>query len=268
MAIYLNENLLIIAKTYPNPSKSYRETVCVAAVNELKEIRRLYPIEFRYLNYPQQFKKWQWIQAKVSQSSDWRPESRIIDNDSIVTGAMVGTENRWANRLNWIKNYIYPDFNTLDQARAESRISLGVIKPNDIQLEIKPAKDKDWTPDQLVSLRKDGLFDNNSVRTKPIIKKLPFDFRYTFTTGTDPTRYRFMITDWEVGAAFLKFQAKYGIDWEEKLRIKFETELKNKDLHFIMGTMRGVPNQWLIVGLVYPPRIDQPPLMNNPISDQ
>lgn len=263
MSIYTEEKLLIIAKTYPNPSKSYRETVCVAAVNENGELRRLYPIEFRYLDYAQQFTKWQWIKAKTAKSSDWRPESRVIDNDSIVTGKKVGTQNGWANRVKWIQDYIYPDFSTLEQARIDKRVSLGVIRPYDIKLEITPAKEKDWTSDQLISLRKDGLFDNNTTRTKPVIKKIPYEFRYSFSTGNDQDRHHFLITDWEVGAAFWKYQDRYGIEWEMYFRRRFETYLSVCDLLFIMGTIHGHPHQWLIIGLVYPPSTYQPSLLNS-----
>lgn len=265
MAIYSEEKLLIIAKTYPNPSKSYRETVCVAAVNENKELRRLYPIEFRYLDYEKRFTKWQWIQAKTAISSDWRPESRAIDNDSIVTGEKVSTKNGWLNRMIWIQDHIYPDFKSLDQDRIDKRMSIGIIKPNDIQLEIKPAKATEWTPYQLESLRKDGLFDKNTIRTKPVIKKLPFEFRYSFTTGSDLNRHQFMVTDWEVGALFWKCQQLYGDEWETYLRKKLESDLREKNLYFIMGTIHGHPHVWLIIGLVYPPNTYQPSLLSNPI---
>ena len=41
--------MLIIAKTYPELSAKYGETVCTAAVDETGNPLRLYPIPFRYL---------------------------------------------------------------------------------------------------------------------------------------------------------------------------------------------------------------------------
>lgn len=265
MKQYTDENLLIIAKTYPNPSKSYRETVCVVAVNENRELRRLYPIEFRYLDLDQQFTKWQWIHAKTAKSSDWRPESHVINNDSITTGKKLSTRNGWAERINWIQNFIYPDFYSLEKSQEINRTSIGIIEPKDFHLDITTAKDKEWTPEQLASLRKDGLFDNNTVRTKPIVKKIPFEFRYSFITGNDQIRHHFLVTDWEVGALFWNCQKKYGNEWEVYFRKKLEDDLKDRNTYFIMGTIHGHPNQWLIIGLVYPPRTYQQSLLNNPI---
>jgi len=82
MSLYHNENLLILTKTYPTPSRSYRETVCVAAINENKEFRRLYPVLYRDLEENKKFRRWQWITAKITRArSDKRPESYNIDND-------------------------------------------------------------------------------------------------------------------------------------------------------------------------------------------
>ena len=76
------ERLLILTKTYPSPSAKYRETTCVAAINEDGEMRRLFPIPFRFLDGTQQFRKWEWIEATaMPPSDDHRPESRRIDVD-------------------------------------------------------------------------------------------------------------------------------------------------------------------------------------------
>ena len=41
--------------------------------------------------------------------------------------------------------------------------------------------------------------------------------------------------------------------WEEKFRQKFEVELmKQRDLHFFVGTMFLYPQSWIIVGIFYP----------------
>lgn len=45
----VNEELLILTKTYPSPSSKYRETTCVAAINRQGEMRRLFPVPFRLL---------------------------------------------------------------------------------------------------------------------------------------------------------------------------------------------------------------------------
>jgi hypothetical protein len=60
------KRILITVKAYPNPSKTYGETVCCAGIDidSLKWIR-LYPIPFRDLDSEQQFKKYSIIEKRV-----------------------------------------------------------------------------------------------------------------------------------------------------------------------------------------------------------
>lgn len=265
MKRYYEDDFLILTKTYPTPSKSYRETVCVAAVNASGEMRRLYPITYRFLQGNQQFFRWQWIKAKVARSSDRRPESYNIDNDSIILGDRVGTSCGWIERLKLIKDFIYPNFTSLEQSRIEKGTSLGYIKPINLSLIIKPAKQKEWNKDQLQSLKRDGLWDTDYVRNKPIVKKIPFDIYYEYKTQIDDTPYRHIITDWEIGALFWNCQRRYGGNWEQYFRKKLEDDFRKKDLLLLMGTMHQFPDQWLIVGIVYPPKSEyQYPLFLTP----
>ena len=94
------EQLLILTKTYPSPSAKYRETTCVAALTRTGELRRLFPVPYRFLVDETKFKKWEWIEASVATtSSDRRPESRRIDVDSIeLLGERVDTAGGWYDR--------------------------------------------------------------------------------------------------------------------------------------------------------------------------
>ena len=76
------KEILITVKAYPNPSKKYQETTCVAGVSGGEWIR-LYPINFRGLPPDKAFKKYELIKVKVKKRiSDPRPESFIPDSDS------------------------------------------------------------------------------------------------------------------------------------------------------------------------------------------
>jgi hypothetical protein len=57
----MTEELLILTKTYPSPSATYRETTCVAAINNAGKLRRLFPVPYRLLEGDAQFKKWEWM---------------------------------------------------------------------------------------------------------------------------------------------------------------------------------------------------------------
>ena len=66
------ERILVLCKTYPSPSAKYSETSCVAGITEPGNLIRLYPVPFRLVNDVQQFKKWQWISARIKRSPDDR----------------------------------------------------------------------------------------------------------------------------------------------------------------------------------------------------
>ena len=94
------ERILILAKTYPSPSAKYVETSCVAGINEEGQLRRLYPVPFRLIEEGKQFKKWQWITARIRKSNnDHRPESHRIYVDTIECDAEpLSTKNQWEAR--------------------------------------------------------------------------------------------------------------------------------------------------------------------------
>jgi hypothetical protein len=73
--------ILITVKTYPTPSMSYTETVCVAGVDVATgEWVRLYPVPFRDLPGYQQFSKYSIVEVDVRKhTSDPRPGSHDPD---------------------------------------------------------------------------------------------------------------------------------------------------------------------------------------------
>ena len=251
------ERVLILTKTYPSPSSQYRETTCVASVNEAGELRRIFPVPFRLLEGSYRFKKWEWIDAKLTATSkDRRPESRRIDVDSITrSDRVIGTENEWSKRLKWVEPHILPSFDALEKRRQETGETLGILCPSRIlSLEIKPVEQADWTPADWEKLTRDGLFDTAAVKARPPLRKLPFDFYYHYEieTASGVEVHRHKLTDWEVGALYWNCYGKPNC--EELVRQKLEIEFSAKRLMFLMGTVHRFPDQWLIVGLIYPPK--------------
>lgn len=253
------EEILILTKTYPSPSTKHRETTCVAAINRDGQLRRVFPVPFRFLDGDQQFKKWEWIRANLIHSSDdKRPESFKIDVDTIIrTGEKIGTRDGWQERRQWIEPHIVEGFNTLESRRQSTGETLGFLRPSRlVKLEITPVKKPDWTEEDKAKLSQDGLFDTLSAKKRSSLKKLPYDFHYQYESETSNGKefLRHMITDWEVGALYWNCYHKYGAKWEKYVRQKLEVEFAEKDLMFLMGTVHRFPDQWLIVGLIYPPK--------------
>lgn len=256
------EELLILTKTYPAPSSGHRETTCVAAVNRAGELRRIFPIPYRLLEGGSQFQKWEWIHARVSRpEKDHRPESRRIDTGSIQrSGNVVAIKNGdWSQRTRWLEPHIVPGFTALEQRRQASGQTLGVLRVSRIlDLRVSPVKEADWTEADKIKLSQDGLFDTAEIKRRPLLRKLPYDFHYRYEClGPDgnPEINIHKLTDWEVGALYWNCRRGYGSKgWEAKFRHRLETEFSGKNLLLLMGTIHRFPDQWLIVGLVYPPR--------------
>ena len=64
--------VLITVKTYPIPSAKYDELVCTAGVREDGSFVRLYPINFRDLDYSKQYRKYQWIEVAAEKHCAFR----------------------------------------------------------------------------------------------------------------------------------------------------------------------------------------------------
>lgn len=181
------KRVLILCKTYPSPSSTYVETSCVAGMDESGKLIRLFPVPFRLVSDEQQFKKWQWIEARVRKArEDNRPESHRISVDTIeVLGDPIPYRNEWAERRHTISPVpIFDSFLTLDTARESEGITLGLLRPKRIiDLLITKADSSDWSEDERAKLMQaqtqGSLFDQDAeLKSLKLLQKLPFDFHY------------------------------------------------------------------------------------------
>jgi len=256
---FQREELLILTKTYPEPSTKYRETTCVAALTRSGEMRRIFPIPFRFMGGEEQFQKWEWISVAAKKANDdHRPESFKVDFDSHIKriGEKIDTHHDWAQRKEWLEPHIMESFKALEPRRQTSQQTLGVLRVSRLLgLDITPVKETQWNEKELANLTREGLFDEPTEK-RPLLDKLPFGFHYRYEceTPNGVEAHRHKITDWEAGALYRHCMRSHGPCWQEPFRAKLEDEFRNKDLMFLMGTMHRFPDQWLIVGLIYPPK--------------
>ena len=127
-----HRRVLILCKTYPSPSAKHVETSCVAGMDESGQLVRLFPVPFRLVTDEQQFKKWQWIEARIRKATDdHRPESHRISVDTIQTlGDPLSTRDAWAERRLVIHPVgVFDDFDALEFARQSKGITLGCFDP-------------------------------------------------------------------------------------------------------------------------------------------
>jgi hypothetical protein len=259
--------VLILCKTYPSPSAKYSETSCVAGLTDQGQLIRLFPVPFRLISDEQQFRKWQWIEARVEKSrEDHRPESHrvFIDTINVEAEPMQAGKKGWPLRMALLdKAPCFDSFEAMEEARIATGLSLALLKPSRIvKLEIEPAKENAWSAEEIAKLERwqqqDGLFDEDAAsKDVKLLEKLPFDFYYQceFDVGGEPQTKRIKLVDWEVGALYRNLRRQHGIfGWEHPFRQKYELELPSKDLRLMMGTAHRFPHQWLGVSVFYPPK--------------
>ena len=258
------QDILVLCKTYPSPSGKHIETSCVAGMDPSGKLIRLFPVPFRLIDGAQQFKKWQWINARIEPApSDRRRESHRLFVDTVnFIGDPLSTAKNWHARRDPLSRLsIFDDFAALEGDRLTAGATLGVVRPaRIIALEITPSSKPDWTEEEkaklLQSQRQGGLFDDADAKVLTTLKKLPFDFHYRYVCNLDgeAREYRHKIVDWEAGALYWNCRHNYGNGWEQAFRNKLETRLPSSDLMFLLGTIHRFPDQWLIVSLIYPPK--------------
>lgn len=174
------EDILILAKTYPSPSARYAETSCVAGINAQGEMRRIFPVPFRLMEDTQQFKKWQWLNARIYQANDdRRAESHKIYVDTIKKGEVIPTTQDWFLRHEWI--------NEIPTSKNNGE-TLYLVKPTKItRLEIVQEKSPQWTRpelDKLLQQQNQGdLFKERPIDIRQL-RKLPHHFYYHYVVET------------------------------------------------------------------------------------
>ncbi len=253
---WTNKRVLVTVRTYPSPARKGIEVSCTAGITDEGRWIRLFPIPYRFLGSDKRFAKYQSIQASVAKSeSDPRPESYKVDIDSIkILSEAISTKDKWDARKAKVMPLRARSLCFLQSERDRNKEpTLGFFRPKTISgLKIEPAS-SEWTEEELARLRQYQLFGNAPTTQ---LEKLPFTFSYEFRCDEGGCGgHRLSCTDWEMGAAFRGFRAKYGSKWEQKFRDRFETEMiLVKDTHFFVGTVHAHPDAWIIIGLFYPPK--------------
>jgi hypothetical protein len=248
----MRQRILVTAKTYPLPSTKYVELVCTAGITEDGKWMRLFPIDFRYKTYDQQFKLYDWIECDVQRrTEDSRIESYSPRSEIAVVGNIPSTN--WEERKKCVMPLLDESVEGLME-RCPQGISLGLIKPKEI-LDIKSElSDRDWTKDQKQALVQERLF---GPKQKPL-EKIPYDFKYRFRChGASCKGNHYMrVEDWGLGVLYRKMRDLYGEKaGADKVieKMKKETE---RDLHFFLGTVRSMHHYgtFTIIGLFSPPK--------------
>ena len=250
---WATKRILITVKTYPTPAWKGGEVVCTAGITEEGEWVRLFPIPFRLLEDPRQYRKYDWIEARVKKApSDPRTESFEVDIDSIRVFGQAKADKGWKARRDIVGPLMGRSMCQLRAERDRNQFpTLGIVRPLSIdRLRIQPTS-AEWSKGALDRMRQLRLIDGNRI---PPLEKIPYTFLYDFHCETPTcTGYKMSCTDWEMSQSFRSWHRKYRNDWESAFRAKYERDMKDKnDTQFYVGTVHGHPNNWVIVGIWYP----------------
>jgi len=252
----------MIVKAYPQPSQKYGEAVCTAGITQDGKWIRIYPVEFRQLPPEAQFEKWHWIEARIKKSSsDPRPESYNIDYDSIKVLGKIGTANQWEQRRKILKNFDNGSLEKLEELHNSRKVSLGAIKPKTIEKFFAEPVEREWRPEKLALLKarnENNLFSTRK-RTLRALEKVPYKFSYKFhCEDPDCSGHTLQVLDWEVAQSFRNWMRDYKSEEVvlQKMQEKYFDEFSQKDLMFILGTIKSVDKfgVFSIIGLFYPPK--------------
>ncbi|MCK4857030.1 MAG: hypothetical protein KAT58_03585 [candidate division Zixibacteria bacterium] len=150
--------ILIFAKTYPQPSSKYVETVCAGGALEDGTLIRLFPITFRLLPLDKRFKRYQWIEADIRKSgSDNRKESFRINQDSTKKiSPVLSCSSSWAARRRILLKKQAPSLEYLNELHELDGTSLGIIRPKEVEeFRVKPKDLSSQRKAELLSAQND-----------------------------------------------------------------------------------------------------------------
>lgn len=261
---WMQKKLLIWGKTYPEFSTKYYETVCTGAIDgDTGKLVRIYPITLRYMKEP--FKTYHWIEARIEKNtSDPRPESYRIDQDSIKVVGHLDTKKAWAKRSEWVlrESNLFKSAEALRSAQANDGTSLGLVKPKEIRrvyCKKRPESDRqEWDEHRERALAQRDLFVDAEAKTKDLAY-MPIQYRACFRCD-DPdckTEHDMSILDWGTYVLSRRQYADRGAAMAERdviEHIEKCMDLAKNDAYFFLGNTQAHPQNFMIVGLYYPPK--------------
>ena len=125
--------------------------------------------------------------------------------------------------------------------------SLGIIRPDPGTIKFKARRLSSASEDDVqlqAAFKQVSFIEPNALPELSV----EYDFSYRFTSAGHP--HEMKIHDWEVQAAYFKFKLRYADRALDMLRQEYEEKIPQRNLHFVMGTMKAHPRQFIIIGLL------------------
>ncbi len=254
--------MLVWGKTYPEFSKKNFETVCTGAIDgETRKLLRIYPISLRYKD--ESFSTYQWIEADLERnSSDPRPESFKINQDTIVPKEKMPPARTWGARSEYVLHpeNVFGSVEALRTAQQFDGTSLALVRPREITNvyveRLPPSAREEWDRKREAALAQRELFVDAETKTKDLVF-MPVQYRVKFRCDDASCNGHDMsVRDWGTYALSRKQFALRGADGAERdviAKIREITDTATKDAHLFLGNTKEHPQSFMIVGFYYPP---------------
>ncbi len=256
--------ILVLVKSYPTPSRSLKEAVCVLGVSLEMGLVRIYLIPYRQLEDEQQFSKYQVLRMKVRKPrQDPRPNTFRPDLDTIeVVGKPISSRHKWRQRREWIQPFLSESMCQIQKIQRSTRLSMGIFKPKEVlDLVQENAEKQEWSRRDLAKLKRKDLF---LTKENKLLERIPYNWKYVYRCADPACKkpHRQTIIDWEIHQLYRNLRRKGISDPEEihrQIRRKFLDELcgSSRDTYFITGNMVKHPRTFLILGVFWPPKDPQ-----------
>lgn len=239
----MKENLLLLGIAYPELSKKYKASVCMAGMTESGELRRVYPVPFRKFK-TFGFHKKQWISYELREKGDYRKESYKIRPETLTKGDKITDA-----KLRKICEKNVKSIEELKLMWKEDRTSLGIVKPFIESLKIK---EKQVNP-KLKNMNMQRGIDGDSLE----LDILKYNIHYKFKCSSKECNgHKCMCLDTEAGQLYRNLVNRWGVNHPDiinKIEYRLFDFMKTRDLYFMMGTHSFHPTSWMIISLLYPP---------------
>lgn len=248
------KEILITVKTYPNPSISYRETVCMAGLTKEGEWFRLYPVMFREIPYRNRPKKYDIFRMRLYKDKrDKRPESYRTDQESFERIGSLSTDNKWFERRAWILPHANHSMCEIKSLSDKINKSIGIFKPKKVIDLIIEEDRREWDERRISRLSQMSIFNPDM---KPL-ERIPFKFKYSYFCYDEGCRgHTQTIVDWEICQLYRNLRDKYDInEVKRKIREKYLDDIcgPKRDTYFYVGDMFLNPGSFIVLGVFYPP---------------
>ncbi|MFD7340898.1 hypothetical protein ACFV98_33650 [Streptomyces violascens] len=247
---------MITVKTYPEVSRKYQETSCVAGIRldqGAPHHIRLFPVPYRLLEESSRFPKYSIVEVDIRRhTGDRRPESWRPNLDTLkIAVDPIPTTDGWRRRLEHVRPLIASSLCSIKRDQETNRTSLGIFRPREVS-GFRLTKAEPWTSLQEGLANQVDLLDQER---KPL-EWVPLEFRYQFQCADAAcTGHDMALRDWEAGESYRRYLKKYGASQvQAKLRERWFDRMftPERAVHFFVGNIAAHPKTFMLLGLFYP----------------